>query len=691
MAGMLDGEGSLRSANVAVYQRPGAVADRVGEYLLDRGYEFTTFLRARTHDHHSEAMQFVVRKRAQMLRLVGTTRPARWTNDPSWWEGRELPAKDGAWPSIVSIERLDEQPMVDLQTDHQTFVAEGLVSHNSTWVQAKFMQRVTMMEAQYAIAAAQDRKTAGVLFDMAKLIWERLPTDPMLADLVFGEGTVQGAPFSVRPQWVGGGETRNGSQWMVLGDRMRRSDASIYETITAGSGSGGRGYTPSLIHCSEVAHWEDPEFKIGLMEALPTLPETIAIFESTANGFNDFHAMWQNAVSGQEDPELGGYYVPLFFGWQDNPANRREFVSDAARERFERTLGDPDGGGDEEEVELAEAFGLSLEQLFWRRTKLGEPQINHDVDKFHQEHPLTPEQAFIGSGRPVFPGILVARAIKAAQDAPAPVEGVLRGVDWRERKTRSGTVSVPQRALWLPSGMAEPVDVDRWGTSRLRVWGHPLNEDTQSGLPVERRKPDGQYVVFMDVATGEGATFEDGDFHAIQVFDHVTRRQVASYRSRLPLHEMPLLIYLVGLYYNEAWIAVEVNGPGIAIVDALAKDYRYRMLYRRHRAGDDERADARERLIGWMTTSPSKNLMEQVFGAALKEGWHGLRCVLTAREATTYVQDPKRPTHHGAQKGSHDDLLIAAMGAHRVMAELRPRVAKGKRPAWQPADDVTGW
>src|SRR6188768_2405410 len=80
----------------------------------------------------------------------------------------------------------------------------------STWVQAKFMQRVTQMEAQYALTVAQDRKTAGVLYDMAKLIYERLPTDPMLADLIYGEGTTKGAPFSVRPQRLNHGDTRAG-------------------------------------------------------------------------------------------------------------------------------------------------------------------------------------------------------------------------------------------------------------------------------------------------------------------------------------------------------------------------------------------------------------------------------------------------------------------------------------------------
>jgi hypothetical protein len=68
----------------------------------------------------------------------------------------------------------------------------------------------------------------------------------------------------------------------------------------------------------------------------------------------------------------------------------------------------------------------------------------------------------------------------------------------------------------------------------------------------------------------------------------------------------------------------------------------------------------------------AKYLMEQTFGTALKEGWHGLRDVATAREASTYVQDPKRPEKHGAQRAL---MMICdgLMGAHRVAAELQPR------------------
>jgi hypothetical protein len=482
---------------------------------------------------------------------------------------------------------------------------------------------------------------------------------------------------------------------MSLGDPARQVDASVYETISAGSGAAGRGYTPSMVHASEVAWWEDPDFIIGLLNAVPKRPETIVVLESTANGFNHFYERWQRAVEGAEDEELGGTYAPLFYGWQANPFNSLPFVSDQARDRFESTIGDADGGGDEEEPWLVEEFGVTLEQLRWRRVTMAE-DCDGRIEVFHQEHPATPEQAFIGSGNPVFPGVLVSRAIKKAEDAGEPVEGLLAGGEWKERRTRAGTVRVPQVVVWVPRSEIGPADRDVWGsTSRLVVWEHPVNAVTQEGLALEKRRPDGQYVIFADIGYGEGNTTGEGDYHAAQVLDHMSRVQVARWRSRIPLHDVPLALFLLGLYFNTAWLAPEVNGPGVGVVDVLAKDMKYPRLYRRGRRGDDDRSDRAGHLLGWQTDLRTKPLMEQTFGQALKDGTHGLRDVLTGREFTTYVEDPKNRAKHGAQKGAHDDLAMALMGAHRVAAELRPRDPSGKPRrsvrGHTVADDLTGW
>jgi hypothetical protein len=63
---------------------------------------------------------------------------------------------------------------------------------------------------------------------------------------------------------------------------------------------------------------------------------------------------------------------------------------------------------------LRDALGLTPEQLLWRRMQI-RTQHEDNIDLFKQENPATDEEAFIGSGNPVFPGILVQRAIRAAE------------------------------------------------------------------------------------------------------------------------------------------------------------------------------------------------------------------------------------------------------------------------------------
>jgi hypothetical protein len=282
----------------------------------------------------------------------------------------------------------------------------------STWVQARFMQRVTQFPFQYALVAAQDRKTAGVLADMAQLIFERLPTEEEL-----------GMGFSIKPQLTGEGSSRGSAgRYMSYGDKRRKVESSVYETLTAGAQAAARGYTPSMVHGSEVAHWVDATFLVGLLNAVPKKPETTVVLESTANGFNHFYERWQRAKAGAEDPDTGGLYVPLFYGWQENPANSMRFVSDQARDRFIATIGDPAGGGDTEEEWLVEAFGVTPEQLYWRRLTIME-ECDGRLEIFHQEHPATDMQAFIGSGNPVFSSILVSRAISAAEASLEPRGG----------------------------------------------------------------------------------------------------------------------------------------------------------------------------------------------------------------------------------------------------------------------------
>jgi phage terminase large subunit len=112
-------------------------------------------------------------------------------------------------------------------------------------------------------------------------------------------------------------------------------------------------------------------------------------------------------------------------------------------------------------------------------------------------------------------------------------------------------------------------------------------------------------------------------------------------------------------------------------------------MYRRQRV--DTTSNVPEQRVGWKTDKVTKPLIESGFGAALQDGTHGLRHPRTARQLNTYVVDEKG--RHGAQEGEHDDLLMAAMIAVRVMdVLLPPRDGKrGQRIPREVTDELTGY
>ena len=556
----------------------------------------------------------------------------------------------------------------------------------STWVAAKFMQRVSQLPDQLAIVCAQDTNTAHEIFSIALRLYSNLPSYQQL-----------GAGFNIKPDLIGKNFSRSGSRSFIeLGEknvsiRMQGGFASsVFEIDTANSTEGKRGYTPSMIHLSEVARWKEgattgPASKmLALLNALPYEPETICVLESTANGLNFFYRRWQDAVSGQADPDLGETYVPVFVPWWRDPGCTTQFSTVEARERFMDGIGDTRRYGEpaEDEPALQELYDLTAEQLAWRRMMI-RTQHENKVELFKQENPASAEEAFILSGRPFFSSVLVAKAIKAAEAAPEPVRGTLRASAFEMKRTARGQVKIPTGAVWVPLEQASA------GEETLEVWEHPITAESQALLPEAERQPEGAYVVFVDVAEGKEDTFDEGDYHAIQVFDHRSRMQVAEYESRLDRHLLPFWVLLIALYYNRAYVAVEVNSVGVAVNDPLAKEYRYPKLYRRRRR--DRRSEDTTEIIGWQTNPSTKPLMEGAMGAALEGDTRGgLRSVKTARQLTVYVKDEKG--RRGAMPGEHDDLLMAVMGAHQVMEEYQvPKAAGRKKPKWQPMDDIAGY
>lgn len=160
---------------------------------------------------------------------------------------------------------------------------------------------------------------------------------------------------------------------------------SGYSVATAGQKAVGRSKTITVFHGSEVAFWPNAkEHFAGVMQAIPDLPGTEVILESTANGVvGEFYERWQQAEAGIGD------YIAFFSPWFWEPGYRRK-VPEGFAIRHDKMEGE-----DISEADYMELHGLDLEQMCWRRAKIAELK---DPMLFMQEYPATAEEAFQATG-----------------------------------------------------------------------------------------------------------------------------------------------------------------------------------------------------------------------------------------------------------------------------------------------------
>jgi len=190
---------------------------------------------------------------------------------------------------------------------------------------------------------------------------------------------------------------------------------SGYVVATAGQKAVGRSRTIQLFHGSEVAFWPNAaDHFASSIQAIPDLPGTEIILESTANGITgEFYERWQQAEAGIGD------FIAFFSPWFWEKGYRRR-VPEKFVLRHEKMAGE-----DISEWEYAQLHGLDMEQMAWRRAKMAELK---DPMLFKQEYPATADEAFQATGHDSFiKSYLVLRARKF--DIPEPIGPLVIGVD----------------------------------------------------------------------------------------------------------------------------------------------------------------------------------------------------------------------------------------------------------------------
>jgi hypothetical protein len=145
---------------------------------------------------------------------------------------------------------------------------------------------------------------------------------------------------------------------------------SSYAVATAGQKAAGRSRLTHLFHGSEVGFWPNaPDHFKASIQTVSLVPGTEVILESTANGpVGEFHRRWQEAEAGIGD------YIAIFIPWFLDPDNARE---PEANFKLSQEASD----GEMSEYEIAETFGLTSQQMAWRRGKiLGQESLKGAVE-----------------------------------------------------------------------------------------------------------------------------------------------------------------------------------------------------------------------------------------------------------------------------------------------------------------------
>lgn len=264
----------------------------------------------------------------------------------------------------------------------RALILKGRQQGCSTYVGARFYHKVTHTFGAQAFILTHALDATNNLFKMAKRFFEYTPA------LVRAEVST------------------SNSKELVFGLLD-----SGYKLGTAENKSVGRSSTIQLLHGSEVGFWNNAsEHAVGIMQAVPNARSTEVIMESTANGVgNYFHQQWQAAEAGIS--EFIAIFVPWY--WQD------EYVKETPY-GFECTP---------EENDLRYQYGLTNEQILWRRSKIVELSVNgtDGIRAFMQEYPCNATEAFQLTGEDSY--ISSELVMKARKNDAEKYGPLLLGVD----------------------------------------------------------------------------------------------------------------------------------------------------------------------------------------------------------------------------------------------------------------------
>lgn len=382
------------------------------------------------------------------------------------------------------------------------------------------------------------------------------------------------------------------------------------DTATANMG---RSRTVNFFHGSECAFWRDgiALIQAGIGEAFTK--NCVKIYESTANGFNEYKQMWDSEN-----------HINCFYEWWRTPEYRlnipkleeKEFLSNLQKSKewiFDRLRW------------LQSEKKLDLQQLYWYYKKY----TNYlDKELIKQEYPCTAEEAFIASGKCVFDKEAITRRITQLK------EPLKRGY-----------------FIYKYNG--------------LKISNIKWVDDENGPIKIYKKPKKGYPYVLAGDTAGEGSDFLTG-----QVIDNTTGEQIATYRDKVDEVEYTRQIYCLGKYYKDALIGIETNFSTYPQLELERLGYRNFYV----RKVEDSIPNLIKKSYGFKTTTLTRPIILGNLKRILKEHLDKINDKDTLKELLYFIKNDKG--REEAQVGYHDDLVMALAIVYYIREQQKTTIDK---------------
>jgi hypothetical protein len=210
--------------------------------------------------------------------------------------------------------------------------------------------------------------------------------------------------------------------------------------------------------------------------------------------------------------------------------------------------------------------------------------------------------------------------------------------------------------------------IKRYDFDRVEA-GVELREDSNGRIGILEEPEPGysyRYCIAADVAEG----LEKGDNSVMYVYDRLKQRDVAKFIGKVDTTIFAYLLSYFGWMYDDAYIAVESNNQGHAVLQVLKQIYQN--LY--YEGEFTKVVDMEKQRLGWNTNVVSRPIMCGDLRNAINEGKEGVFDKQFYQECLTFVYNKNGKAE--ADQGCLDDRVMAQAVKFQVHKWLSSPIEK---------------